>query len=301
MPTPLENVLLKRQSTPQGVQLPTQGPQTWLDPVLRGVDTALGLEQQKPGDLASALGAGAAAGVSLMDPSLAREQGAKTLQYLMENAKELDLSDNALNAIKFAQQRWPRLFGHVPNWNGWVSTNEKTGVPNWGNQNEIGPSMQQLLLRNSPMQKTAGALSSISINPNLSASDSMNTVGHEMLHAADSLAMTPNQTDMPFTARERYEESKKLPTGFEDNTMLPPNTLPTGYDLSSQELRAKLQGGKTVGYSEGRPRGSFDVTLTGPKLNTVHIQDKPVAAEPSVMQKAWDYLANLLPNTPPPK
>lgn len=58
MPQNLEQLLLQKHQAPN-VQLPAQGKQTWLDPILQGVDTALGLERQQPGNLAGAIGAAA--------------------------------------------------------------------------------------------------------------------------------------------------------------------------------------------------------------------------------------------------
>lgn len=67
MPQTLEQLLLTRPKT-NTTPLPTQGPQTWLDPILQGTDTALGLERQAPGSLPAAIGAAA----GTLFPSLAR-------------------------------------------------------------------------------------------------------------------------------------------------------------------------------------------------------------------------------------
>lgn len=45
-------------SAPQ-VDLPTEGPDNILDQILRAISTGIGLEEQKPGDLPSAIGAAA--------------------------------------------------------------------------------------------------------------------------------------------------------------------------------------------------------------------------------------------------
>lgn len=94
-PPSLQDLLLQRQpATNQSVQLPTNGPDNWLDKALRVITTATGLEQQKPGDLPSAIGAAAGAAFPM--------RGMRSGLGVVEDSAQLP-------------EQLTSLTGHVPN------------------------------------------------------------------------------------------------------------------------------------------------------------------------------------------
>lgn len=111
MPQTIETLLLNRP-TSSNTALPTQGPTTWLDPVLQGVDTALGLEKQRPGSMAGAIGAATGA----LFPSIA-----KVLQF----RKPVQAAQN-LDELAQAVKASPRMAEFQP-------------MPDAGTLNELSP------------------------------------------------------------------------------------------------------------------------------------------------------------------
>lgn len=254
-PDRLQQALLNRPpATDPNVQLPTTGPDNPLDMVLRAITTATGLEEQKPGDLPSAIG-GALGAVSMIPPGIAKLRGAKLVEDAVQSGQ---FPDHVIDAIKFAQQRWPRVFGHtlsisptsdipahiLPS--GYAVDGASIGAP-------LATAGVQAMFPE--IQKKTGELSHLFIDPNHSYGSFKNnqpgavdTVGHELLHGVDRL-ITPDMDD-------QYQFNNKLPGG---------------YDANSQEIRARLQGARTQGYYNGLPRRSFEPVTSGNSSETALI------------------------------
>jgi hypothetical protein len=118
------------------------------------------------------------------------------------------LPDTMQQALVYAQKRWPRLFGHV------TKITDVDAIHQLGSgQNTLG------LTRETQPGSLTGPLQ---LSPSVHArnnADPANTVGHELLHVADRLAI-PNM-------QEKYQQS---------------NALFGGYDANSYEVRARNQG-----------------------------------------------------------
>lgn len=205
-----------------GPQVPLPPGQSDDDYIGKGVQTLLGLVGA--GDDQSRwnrFGQLVAAGIPISAPLIAgmkpemipyiRESGARMIQDVLENGMpqhlgngifdpttRIPLSPEQAAALQYAQQRFPRLMGHV------------TGI------GAIEPELAGV---------AGGAYSPQTLNPKFGyirlnpAYADASTLGHELNHAADSLAI-PN-------ASEQYESF---------------NALPGGYAANSHEIRARNAG-----------------------------------------------------------
>lgn len=250
----LEQVLFNRPVTVTGeVKYPQPGdPGVVDDKFMRGLGTFLGITDQRPGDLPSAIG-GALGAVSLINPKLARMNG----RMLINELKSVGhFPEHIVEALEFAQKRWPRLFGHVVNID---KLNDykapySGGIPAAASSENVGPeamnAWRRATSKNSqfqPMSKSTGEFSRLGFDPNYVKDypSATNIVGHELLHAADSITMPDAQQMYNFA-----------------------NKLPGGYLANSQEMRARLQGAKTEMYAKGVPRRAFEASTGANTLKT---------------------------------
>jgi hypothetical protein len=240
MPDKLEQLMLNRPVNVTGdVKYPKMGdPGVVDDKVMRGIGTAFGIDKQQPGDLPSALGAALGA-VSMIPPGMAKLRGAETIAHLKDNKV---FPEHVIEALEMAQKRWPRLFGHtseiLP-----MTAGAKPGpgpLP-VGTSNPSVVDTETLRELYPGMKKDTGLISYMKLNADKikDKNTAAQVIGHEMLHGADAI-VDPESIDKYLFA----------------------NDLPGGYHANSQEIRARLQGARTEGYMQGRPRRSFDVTTT---------------------------------------
>lgn len=122
-----------------------------------------------------------AALISKIKPvGLTHEMGKKTLEEVLQKG---ELGPRFEEALKFAQQRYPRLFAHIPSW----KKTEKLFGP-LGIQRPLGGSH----------------FSEIELNPGLTwtQGDALETVGHEMAHAAQMLRRGPEKFHKQYLAAQ---------------------------------------------------------------------------------------------------
>jgi hypothetical protein len=97
-PSTLQNLLLQRQAPSNGTPIPTgEGTDPFMNKVLRAVTTGIGLESQKPGDTAGAIGAG----IGALAPTLS-----KVFSMFGRTAPKLPAN---MSAIKDAVSVSPRM------------------------------------------------------------------------------------------------------------------------------------------------------------------------------------------------
>lgn len=257
------------------VNYPTEEVPNALDTTLRGVMTGLGLEEQRPGDLAGALGSGAGLAVSIYPGLLAKARGLAILNKLKRDGLPLvamgqemgtrHIPSELMNALEMAQKRWPRLFGHL---------DEITDLDLLDN------------MRGKTLGVTAPGRGLPPDNKNLTSKlrvsadkfygnqdEAYNTVGHELTHAADFLRKGKD-------AVESYKYSQKLPGD---------------YNASAAELRARLQGARTKAYGRGLQRREVE-----PYTNTAYPVSDYAIKLPGEMQKPIDSRISGLPPEPMP-
>lgn len=243
-PLTLQDALLARQQQAPNVQLPAgEGDDPFVNKALRAITTGLGFEEQKPGDAAGAIG-GALGAVSLIPPAVAKANGLRMVEKLRENGV---FPEHIQDALEFAQERWPRLFGHTT-----MITPAPENATFFGRSKAADPvSRNELRLDAAhaglPMpDKWAQSenlpegfkLSSLEINKNIpDRYQAAQTVGHELLHNADRL--TKPDWDNFYTFQRR-----QLPgDGYYDN---------------ASEIRARLQGKRTMAYRAGESNRSIE-------------------------------------------
>lgn len=150
-------------------------------------------------------------------------------------------SDNELvTAVSLAQERWPRLFGHL-------------------NSVDVDPNIMKLFNKNQlnmggyfPRRDRTGNLQlnrSVIKQARGYGEDPATTVGHELLHAADSLAIPDASASYAFS-----------------------NKLPGGYNTNQMEVRARNMGDR---YKQILDAIFEDAIRTGelkPKLRVPHTE-----------------------------
>jgi hypothetical protein len=178
--------------------------------------------------------------VALIPPAAARLRGAHLIEDIKASQR---FPTHIAEGLEFAQKRWPRLFGHLTE----VSTPSADSLKKYprGIAFNVPLSEHATKLMQSMypgMQKQTGRFSAIELNPKAltNSGDAVETVGHELLHAADNLV------------RPDYGPIMQLA-----------ENLPGGYPVSSHELRARAQGAKTYAYSTGAPRGRLEIIDSG--------------------------------------
>lgn len=209
------------------------------------VDTLLPPDAKiEPSDLVSPLA------VAIKPPAIARQHGEEIIRLLREQQpkglidkainwlRPTKLNKAAVDSIEFVQKRYPRVFGHL---NKVGPVNPDT--PIFGDAHPQEFFEFAINNRNSPIGRrdasllanhSGKALTDIRINPkyaNKSKEVAAETMGHELLHAADGLT-TPNHA-------ERYNFGMRLPGG---------------YPASAHEIRARLQGALMRRYLGGASR-----------------------------------------------
>lgn len=227
---PQKALLTQPPAVSGNLQLPEGDPNSIGNQLERFITTGLGGEQL-PGDLASALGAGVGA-VAVFPGLVSKARGLALINKLKRNGLPV-IANNAItgtrevpphimNALEMAQKRWPRLFGHL---NDITDVDAAVSVPGRTTFGRTVPVLEnpknQVI---SELQLSADALSK--------PAAAYNTVGHELLHVKDNL--TKGREGL-----ELYRDSKKLPGG---------------YDVSAQEIRARLQGARMKAYARGLQR-----------------------------------------------
>lgn len=137
-----------------------------------------------------------------------------------------ELNEPALHALSIAQQRWPRLFGHL---------NEVAGVDA---MIDLSSALSGKVTRGAMSPSRSGALQSnklgkLGLNPKEA---DPNTVGHELLHLKDQILNPDDDLEYAF------------------------NKLVHGYENHPQEIRARAMGSRfqdiydTVMAQGGRAR-----------------------------------------------
>lgn len=248
----LEQLMLNRPVQVTGeVQYPKQGVSNLGDDILRGIAVGTGIEEQQPGDPAGAIGALGA--VSAITPKMARTLGSALIDKLkatrrlevptplnlktMQSADaSVPISDEFMEALEFAQKRWPRLFGHLDDIqylplkyadeDGYVRAGVTAGMRRKWDEKGL----------------PTNTSSKMFIAPERASNkdEAFNTVGHELLHVADNL-------------RKGHE-------GVVTSVMV--GGLPSGYSGGSHEVRARLQGARTMAYGKGLNRKDIDPYAT---------------------------------------
>lgn len=228
----LQQLLMNRPVQISGeVQYPTEGVNNLGAKALDALGVGLGINEQRPGNAADAIG-GALGAVSVIIPKIARLLGAAKISELKEAGRlkipgvaadaSVPLSQDYIDALEFAQKRWPRIFGHIDDIR-YVNP-------------IINPDTVRGVAAGSRIGKT-GYTSNMEIAPDRSPTrgDAFNTVGHELMHVADNIR-GPRYTDIRRTALD----------------------LPHGYTGASHEVRARIQGAKTQAYGMGLGRKDID-------------------------------------------
>ncbi len=174
------------------------------------------------------------------------------------------LPSQLTDALHIAQQRWPRLFGHLTD----VKVIDPAGTSVAGQTLSKGRNM-----------------SMVKLNPSLATTE---TVGHELLHHADNVALGTRG------ANANYEFSR---------------ALPGGYNVQSQEIRARNMGDRMTDIVGAVKRNAAETGQVNPKvrvapsdfMDNVKLK-KPFSATlppppgPGATSAEWDYWNTLMNN-----
>jgi len=180
------------------------------------------LVSQLLGPVAHALPLGAVAGVPPELIKMVKQRGADLIERLQNEGVQMMHSRNTptgipnqplkpmvMEALRFAQQKYPRLFGHI---NDITSTHFMEEEQ----QRQLG---RMLFGASEPMsQDFPTKFSNVQLNPRLA---NIPTIGHELQHTADRIA------------RPNFDELYQFT-----------QDLPGGYDANSSEFLARAQGEK---------------------------------------------------------
>lgn len=160
-----------------------------------------------------------------------KAHGARLIEKLKQGARlrvpnteeEMDIVNPAvIEALEFAQKRWPRVFGHIQEIISLPS--DRIPAKTVGGKATVTRGAQQAIGVVDPSK-----VSRLQLNPVYADVD---TVGHELHHVADNLVN-------PKKFREAYDFA---------------NTLPGGYAANSHEVRARNMGDLLLEYLAGAPR-----------------------------------------------
>lgn len=277
----LQTLMLNRPNAITGeVKYPEKGVSNLGDDFLRALAVGTGVEEQAPGDAAGALGALGGMGLSglkalgavaIIPPKLAKEQGKALLERIRQNGLQriiggkqamyrvpginstpipnAEVTPEVMKALEFAQQRWPRLFGHLDN------ITDVDGVTQLRHGGTVSGSSRPSRYRAGKDGNPIAATSVLGISPfhHETADEVGATIGHELTHVADNLT----NSDM----YEAYDFANKLPGG---------------YFANSQEMRARLQGARTKGYMQGYGRKDIEPLVSSVNSRAIVIPIKPL-------------------------
>jgi len=205
MANELEQELLARAVGPS-MRAPTQAERS----ANLAVDVNPILSEPVMGDMPSGP-MGAVAAVSPTMIAGLRARGARTLKTALDNPA---FSNDVKLALSSAQQRWPRVFGHLDD----IAT-----VPD--DRGFLRRMVDTVLLKpitlGSHANKTGSKLSSLEVHPKLGPRQAHGVVAHELTHAAQSL-IRPHKFNADYA-----EQMRKL--GYHGNL----------YELGANKAGAK--------------------------------------------------------------